>query len=88
MKQRTNQFYQRMPRELKAYILNNLMISDLDTEILESIMKHDAESAFHSQNVGISEKKFNRHLLDIHDNVMREITRLAIVGIHAEMTTK
>lgn len=86
MKQRMNQFYQRMPKELKTHILNNLMLSDIDTEILTSVMKHDADSAFHSQNIGISEKKFNRHLLDINDNVMREITRLAIVGIHAEMS--
>lgn len=84
MKQRTNQFYQRMPKELKAHILKNIMLSDIDTEILESVMKHDAESAFHSQNVGISEKKFNRHMLDIHDNVMREIVRLALVGINSE----
>lgn len=86
MKQRTNQFYQSMPRELKEHLLNNLMLSDLDTEILKSIMTHDAESAFHSQNVGISDRKFDRHLLGINDNVMREITRLAIVGIHAERT--
>lgn len=86
MNQRTNQFYQRLPKELKKHILNNLMLSDLDTEILQSIMTHDADSDFHCQNLGISEKKFNRHLLDINDNVLRELTRLAMEGIHTEIT--
>lgn len=84
MNQRTGQFYQLMPRELKEHLFNNMMLSDLDTEILKSVMNHDAESAFHCQNVGISPRKFNRHMLDIHDNVLREITRLAMVGINAK----
>lgn len=88
MKQRTNQFYQRLPKELKTHILKNLMLSDLDKKILCSLMEHDAETAFHCQNVGITEKKLNRHLLDIHDNVLREIIRLSVIQINTEKQQK
>lgn len=84
MNQRTGQFYQCLPKELKNYILNNLMLSDIDIEILKTVMTHDAESKFYCDELGISDKKFNRHMLDIHDNVLREIIRLAMVGINAE----
>lgn len=78
MKQITGELYQcAFAPELKNHILNDMGFNSEDQTILQSLMEHNAPSAFHYDNTGIGRERFERRLNSINRVILPELVRLA-----------
>jgi len=85
MKPLLNQIYQEpIPERLHRYLRDECGLNGDQKLVFDSLRNHEAESAFHYDNTGLPERKFNRALRSMAMTHAQRMLRLAAIGLAAQ----